>query len=132
MLFDRGNPNRALLFKYGLMITKENQTHYLCEYCNKRYIRKHHCANHENLCGKNPDNHRPCLSCVHLEKKPCKTYFSYGTEYGQAEGVVDVLHCSKLEKFVFTPFNEKRGNIYELFEENNPMPLTCDSYLFTF
>ena len=97
---------------------------YKCEYCNKLYQLKHFCEKHEKICKKNPENDRPCFSCVHLSKKDVVVY-----EYcGDIEHKVNLscLHCDKKEVFLHTPQNEIKGNALELGGDNLPMPKECD------
>ena len=97
---------------------------YKCEYCNKLYQLKHFCEKHEKICKKNPENDRPCFSCVHLSKKDVVFY-----EYcGDIEHKVNLscLYCEKKEVFLHTPQNEIKGNALELGEGNLPMPKECD------
>lgn len=41
-------------------------TAYRCDYCKKLYMRSGTCANHEELCLKNPQNIPLCYTCQHF------------------------------------------------------------------
>lgn len=41
-------------------------TAYRCDYCKKLYMRSGTCANHEELCLKNPQNIPLCYTCKHF------------------------------------------------------------------
>ena len=82
---------------------------------------------HELMCFQNPDNRRDCHSCEFLEKKSVTISVDY---YGQeSERSVDVFHCSKLSKFLYTPQNEVKKNYFDLGDHlNEPMPKVCDQH----
>jgi hypothetical protein len=105
----------------------ETKEIYKCEHCNKLYQIKNACLSHEKTCSKNPDNDRACFGCIHLSKESETIY--YDTFYGEGERKVDLLHCNKLETFLYPPKVEHKGNMYETdSKENNPMPKSCKLY----
>ncbi len=104
------------------MIT-ETKTIYKCDYCKKLYQIKCACGRHELSCTKNPENDRPCFHCQHLHKKETEIFVDrYDGEHSYA---LELLHCNKLNHFLYTPQIEQKKNWYELGEENNPMPKQC-------
>lgn len=93
---------------------------YKCDHCNKLYQIKRYCAEHEIICSKNPVNDRDCFGCMHLEKK--ETKISYDTPYGESFRTVHLLHCVKIDSFLYPPKVEHKGNMFETEPyENNPM-----------
>ena len=101
---------------------------YKCEHCNKLYQIKNKCLEHEKVCNKNPDNQRACFGCRHLEKKNYTIYedHHYG---GELERKVELLHCPKINSFLYPPKVEHKKNWYETDPmENKPMPRTCKVY----
>jgi hypothetical protein len=110
------------------MITQIKEI-YRCEHCNKLYQIKNACAKHEELCLKNPKNFRACLNgCVHLNKKT--TEISYDApDGGERYREVELLHCDKLNTFLYPPKVEAKKNWYETSDtENNPMPKVCKDF----
>lgn len=105
---------------------KEKQiTAYFCAHCNKLYQRKHACITHEVYCSSNPDPQRACFSCIHLHKKSVTHY--YDTYSGESYEYVTILHCKKLDKFVYPPKVEAKKNWFDLGDEfNEPMPKVCN------
>lgn len=98
---------------------------YRCEHCNKLYLRKHACANHENTCSRNPSNDRACFGCWHLIKK--ETSVLLDTYNGEQERKVDLLFCEKKHFFLYPPKVERKGNAFDLGDlENKAMPINCN------
>ena len=104
---------------------EKNITAYFCSHCNKLYQRKHACIDHEKLCMSNPEIERACYSCIHFEKKDIRYYFdSYP---GEDHRKLSLLHCKKLDKFLYPPKVEAKKNWFDLGDEfNEPMPKKCD------
>ena len=105
----------------------ETKEIYKCEHCNKLYQIKSYCLKHEISCHKNPDNYRVCFSCNHLEKKNYTLFFDM-PDGSEMERKVDLLFCPKIGSFLYPPKVEHKGNAYELFDTNKPMPRTCKVY----
>lgn len=55
--------------------------------------------------------------------------FHYDTPFGEMSKTVKVLHCSKLDKLVYPPSVDNKGNYpYEFGDvDNEPMPRVCES-----
>ncbi len=103
------------------------KTMYKCDHCNKWYQRKHACINHEEICFNNPENSRPCFSCHYLEK--VKYDLFYDTFNGESKREIEIFQCQKTKKYLHTPQNEIKNNMYELGNDlNESMPRNC--YLF--
>ena len=105
---------------------------YKCEFCKKLYQRKNFAEKHEKICTKNPRNFRPCFWCTHLKKKNFEHW--YDTYCGEGKEILSLLHCDKIDSFLYPPRVEEKGNFYDLGDtENNPMPIACDqkSYDYT-
>lgn len=108
---------------------------YKCDFCKKVYQIKRFAIYHESICGKNPNNHRPCHSCTHLIKKEVLIYsgmdnYNDGEPWNQKK---DFLFCNKKQIFLYTPKSEVKGNFKHIDEhgnnfENHPMPKICDDF----
>ena len=97
---------------------------YYCDYCKKYFISKYFAEKHENICSKNPQNNRACFNCKHLQKETFDLYFD--TWSGEDSKKVDVLFCVKLEKGVYPPKVEMKGNFFDFGDFlNEPMPKEC-------
>ena len=107
------------------MKTKIQET-YRCDFCNKLYVSKHHCLQHEEKCFHNPVNKRPCYNCQYLEKKN----YVIESDYPSFNRSVKLFHCSKKEVFLYPPQCDIRKNVLDLYDENLPMPKTCENYDF--
>ena len=81
-----------------------------CDFCNKLYLRKKPCANHENGCTSNPINFRACIGCANLSKKEVLLYGE--NEHGQTSIKVNILFCSKINSFLYPPKVERKGNSF--------------------
>lgn len=118
-------------------MTEKVQTTYRCGYCNKWYLSKYHAARHEDLCSKNPSNHRPCLGCPHLTTEEAIVGYRdsyYGDEIDYPEQQ-KAMYCNFHKKGVYSPVVEKKwGHGYEYLvidgeeRENEPMPLRCEEH----
>jgi hypothetical protein len=98
---------------------------YYCEHCKKHGLSKPAMEHHENICHKNPENFRPCFDCVRLTKKRTTIFHDY-PDGSQSEIPVDILYCQAHNKFLHTPQNEIRGNVFDLGDYlNEPMPKEC-------
>ena len=101
----------------------ETRQVYWCSFCHKLYLRKNYCERHEELCSKNPENDRACFHCVYLERKSTEYFYSNGDSIE----LVDLLHCKKLQCFLYPPQVEKKGNAFDLGDEiNMPMKVNCE------
>ena len=109
------------------MITETREI-YKCEFCRKVYQIRGPAERHEVSCSKNPDNWRPCHSCIHLKKKKHTIYVD--TYTGEQEYRLDLLYCPAIKTFLYPPKVEhKRNTGYDLGDETNqPMPRTCDVF----
>lgn len=109
---------------------ERTMTVYICDYCRKKYFRKAAALRHENFCYHNPENIRPCLSCVHLKKKDAVVYTGYDDIGGEPVSfTASLFHCNALNKFLHPPQVAKKGNYFEIVEAlNNQMPTSCGSY----
>ena len=108
------------------MITETKEI-YKCSHCRKLYQIKTACINHEKGCHKSPYNERVCFNCPFLDKK--FTTIHYDTGYGEDERSIELLHCSKIDSFLYPPKVEHKGNMFELGDESNqPMKSTCEHY----
>jgi hypothetical protein len=56
------------------MKTKPNVTVYTCDHCKKKLFVKSAMERHEERCGANPANFRPCMNCAQLEQKEIEFY----------------------------------------------------------
>lgn len=104
---------------------------YRCEYCNKLYLRKHACNNHETACKRNPAYLRPCHSCKVLKKVQAEIWAGYGDPWGnEVERTVQVLFCEKKDCFIYPPSVAAKGNAFDMGnKENIEMPEECDLYV---
>lgn len=103
-----------------------NITLYSCDFCGKKYRRKHDCLRHETKCSKNPKNKHKCFYCVSLEKRECsepcydysKYYFNYHSFFCTKKDVE--LYSYKLTDRL-KPFigGELMPNECDLFEDKN-------------
>ena len=60
-----------------------------------------------------------------LEKKDVA--FNFENYHGEQESIVNLLHCSELNKFIYPPKVEAKKNWFDLGDEyNEPMPKVCD------
>lgn len=121
------------------MKTIENVTLFRCDFCSKELKRKHAMENHENQCGRNPVNDRPCLNgCVYLETREIEyytgidSYISGEPEYRSGTA----FYCALKDKFMLHPkLEHKEGiqnlqNVYFQGEEAEQgwMPKECSEY----
>ena len=95
---------------------------YYCDYCNKHGLLENAMIWHQKICKKNPDNKRECYGCKFLEKVKTQDYNDMGYE----SRIVKVLHCSKFDKFLHTPQNSIKQNMFEF---TDPMPVECDDFI---
>ena len=103
---------------------------YYCEHCKKHGLSKHMMARHELLCFKNPENKRPCFSCINLAKKQHDYLLGYNYNGSESRIDLELFFCNAKEIFLYTPQNEIKGNWYDLSNElNEPMPKSCDCYV---
>jgi len=109
-------------------VREQNKTIYRCEYCNKLYLRRKACVEHEDICFKNPKNNRPCWVCRHFGKKEITIYEENG--WSEWERNLTLFHCQKKEIYLFTHLNQKKNNWFDLGDEiNEPMPKECKEYI---
>ena len=109
----------------------ETREIYKCDYCNKAYQLKRFCAQHEIACKKRPDYLRPCHSCKNLEKVRETILAGYGGDMNgnEAERVVEVLFCNKIDCFIYPPSVAAKGNAFDMGEKLNvEMPKGCEFY----
>jgi hypothetical protein len=73
-------------------------------------------------------NNRDCFTCVHLSMTKQTLYGEYqnGQEWSRE---VSVFWCDKLNKLVYPPCVDNKGNDPYEFGDiiNEPMPVKCDS-----
>src|SRR5690606_25557267 len=95
--------------------------------CNKMYLTKGHCKNHERKCSRNPDNYRDCFTCKGLQERKIDVdgKDSFGVNV-QRKGA-KVFYCSFIDMYVIPPKAEHKGNAYKLDKMNVPMPKICDA-----
>ena len=113
----------------------ENITHYQCDYCGKKMVRKHAMINHEPNCYSNPENKRACSGCSFLEE----IQIDYMVQFGGPDGVyeeerqVKGFKCKKLNQTMY-PFKAERNGLPDLYPETFanqvPMPKTCKHHTF--
>lgn len=105
----------------------EERTVYFCGFCNKRYLSEYWCLEHEEKCDKNPENHRACFNCIHLEMDHEAIIYEQHYYGGETERKVSAFYCKKLGKYVIPPVAEHKGNAYEFGDKiNQPMPKECE------
>ena len=103
-----------------------------CDYCNKLYLRRHACIEHEKRCSKNPDNFRACFDCVHLEY--FKEDLTKDSIWDEHTFRVPVFYCRKKDVYVYPPKNEHKKNAYSASDlgdgqkENIPMKKECADF----
>ena len=103
----------------------ETKEIYKCEFCNKIYQISKYCLEHERACKNNPENHRPCYTCIELDKKTETLYED--TLSGEIEINYKLLYCSAKDCFLHPPSVEIKGNaIWTESAPNKPMPKVCD------
>ena len=105
---------------------KEKQvTLYICDYCGKKYQRKHYAEIHEKRCNKNPDNYRPCFDCENLKKR--ETEVSFCSYSGEVNAVYKLFYCSKREVFIYPPSAGFKKNSIDIGDlDNIAMPTKCE------
>lgn len=105
------------------------KTVYVCEYCKKKYFRKHAAIQHEELCNSNPKNHSVCSICIHIEK------IKIDVEYQNHEyGGVDIkqataFYCPIKNKKLYPLIVRKKKlpeRFPETFDDQEPMPTECN------
>jgi len=110
------------------MESKTKQVYY-CDHCKKHGLVRSAMERHELICKKNPDNHRPCFQCVHLDKTEALSMHE-ADDGAISTWSVTVLCCSEKQQYLHTPVNEAKGNVYNLLNHsNNPMPKECDKFI---
>ena len=110
----------------------KNATIYKCDFCNRRYERKHFAIKHEIKCSSNPDNWRACQDYTFLEFESATIHTD--NYYGEEKFIIDIFKCTKKNVFIYPPKVEHKKN-YFLQEginnsdiENIPMPKKCELY----
>jgi len=115
------------------MITETKEV-YKCEHCRRLYQIKSACERHELRCNKNPETHRACYGCNHLQEERVDINITIGGYFGPEEYVEPrkVLFCCKLNVYKYPPKIEYswRGpymqeDIGDGEIENEPMPKEC-------
>lgn len=109
----------------------ETREIYKCEFCGKRYLRKHLAEYHEKVCWKNPDNNRPCFDCHNISKETAIRYFD---EWDGEQGTekLKLLYCKAKDIYLYPPKVEIKGNAFlsdDLDKINQPMPKTCGLFV---
>ena len=107
-----------------------------CDHCSKIYQRKGSAEKHEKACKNNSDNDRPCLSCVFMKNVTMPILIQDYDGYDETV-FKDILVCRKFKKGIFPPVIERKGyagykmanNEFNI-DENEPMPKSCDEFLF--
>lgn len=109
------------------MKTKENVTVYNCDFCNKRYLVKNACLNHEKWCGSNPETFPACTGCEHIETIE-KSIWVGGDEDGYSRNVT-AFRC-KAKGIGLYPAKAERLKLTTRYPENfvgeELMPIKCD------
>lgn len=115
---------------------EKTQKNYFCDHCNKLYLRKNACENHELKCSRNPVNFRPCFQgCRFLTKEKVSIYAGFDN-YATGDPVNtnrDFFFCKAKNIFLYTPQNEIKGNHEHTDENGNdfknyPMPKSCEEF----
>ena len=109
------------------MKTKE-VTQYICDHCNKKYLRAHACLAHESMCHYNPENKTCCYGCEFLEKIEAVTLVRMSDYYDEVKR--KVFHCKKKEVFLHPP--QYKDYHYDLVEDNVTMPIECSELSYPF
>lgn len=109
------------------MITETKEI-YKCEYCRRVYQIKRFAEAHEISCVKNPDNHRACFGCKHLNKRDHVLHCN--TPIGEFTRTVNICHCAKKGIFLYPPKVEHKETSFDLGNElNEPMPKNCPDFV---
>lgn len=108
----------------------ETKEIYKCDHCNKLYQAKRHCAYHELVCKKNPDNKRACFGCDYLTKTNIEHLTGYGDGSGEEQTEFSMLlFCNKKRVCLHTPQSEIKQNALETIGfDNEQMPKECEFY----
>ena len=106
------------------MKTKE-VTQYICDHCNKKYLRAHVCLAHESMCHYNPENKTCCYGCEFLTKKEADID---GDSYITIRK--KLFFCKKKEVFLHPP--QYKDYHYDLVEDNVTMPIECSELSYPF
>lgn len=102
------------------MKTKE-VTQYICEHCEKKYLRRHACLAHEVMCHYNPANKTCCYDCRFLEK------IQAIVGEGRNRAIRKVFHCKKKQVFLHPP--QYANAHYDTKDaENVTMPRECSGF----
>lgn len=107
------------------MKIKENVTLYFCEHCGRRYVLKHACEKHENVCTRNPENIPICYRCEYFDVKQC--IFESGYDYVGHK--YRSMYCNKLEEEMRPITSFKKGN--SILGQTPPdmvTPKNCDHF----
>lgn len=109
---------------------------YKCEYCGKKYQRKHACHDHEIICNKNPKNRRPCLNgCKHLEsikilRDRDGNVSAGGIPVSYQPSYANTFKCTKHDVVMYHPKCEYSEYLQGIIEETDqdPMPKECADF----
>lgn len=114
---------------------EKTKTVYYCEHCNKHSLVRHTIPKHEIKCSNNPDNYRPCYTCIHSEvgKRELMDY----------EQGIRIPSGMMQKTFTCTRFkNQMYGHVVEVlglrrkypedFEDITAMPKECDDFQDTY
>jgi hypothetical protein len=114
----------------------ENITLYKCDYCGKKYQKKHFCEAHELKCASNPANYMACTECDHAEKREMKYLkeiellgYGGGVAYDHEERSMQAFWCIKKEHWIYPPTKVNNPISSEDIENeiaNEPMPIECN------
>lgn len=102
---------------------------YRCEFCNKLYLSKKWCKEHEIGCSQNPENDRSCFICMHSKKRVVTR--TVDTFHGEGRANVKVFHCDEINSYIYPPKvnNPYNGSDLEYVDgeelDNVPMRKTC-------
>ena len=93
------------------------RANYICEFCNKYYIRKHFAEKHDKACPKNPENKHACFfgsDCANLVK---------------ANRLEDPkFHCKTRNVDLYTYRAENSSVMDYMSDDAEKMPFECNSY----
>lgn len=106
---------------------------YSCDFCKKKFFRKHFAEKHEETCYLNPLNFRKCLDCGYLTKKNIELTDGYHWDGSERTRELELFYCAAKNIFLHTPQSEIKRNVFDLGDvENVPMFKDCDAYVYKF
>jgi hypothetical protein len=108
------------------MIEKIRKIYY-CEYCKKHYHTKRAIEYHEIVCGKKPENYRPCFYCIY-NKTIKKDIEFFDDDENLFLYKYRSMYCKSIDRLIYPPFADT-SFAETAYEKIIPMPKKCNRFI---